>query len=65
MGSSLARWQSYFRFKGTSSISYNHLNLPNGITYSNANNIEIVYDANEGKLHKMVIRCADLMTIFV
>lgn len=41
-------------YKGISSISYNHLNLPNVITYSNGNNIEIVYDANGGKLRKMV-----------
>ncbi|AEE49135.1 RHS repeat domain-containing protein [Haliscomenobacter hydrossis] len=41
-------------YKGISSITYNHLNLPSVITYGNGNNIEIVYDANGGKLRKIV-----------
>ncbi|AEE49720.1 RHS repeat-associated core domain-containing protein [Haliscomenobacter hydrossis] len=41
-------------YKGISSITYNHLNLPSVITYSNGNTIEIVYDANGGKLRKIV-----------
>ncbi|MEL7119637.1 MAG: DUF5675 family protein [Bacteroidota bacterium] len=41
-------------YKGISSITYNHLNLPDVITYSSGNSIEITYDANGTKLRKTV-----------
>jgi RHS repeat-associated protein len=37
-------------------ITYNHLNLPTGITFTGGNKIEYTYDANGVKLQKRVIR---------
>ncbi|MBK8653366.1 MAG: RHS repeat-associated core domain-containing protein [Haliscomenobacter sp.] len=41
-------------YKGISSITYNHLNLPKLITFSSGNTIEIIYDASGNKLRKIV-----------
>ncbi|MEL7120506.1 MAG: DUF6443 domain-containing protein [Bacteroidota bacterium] len=41
-------------YKGISSITYNYLNLPNVITYTSGNSIEITYDAAGTKLRKTV-----------
>ncbi|MBK8878239.1 MAG: RHS repeat-associated core domain-containing protein [Haliscomenobacter sp.] len=41
-------------YKGISTITYNHLNLPKLITFSSGNTIEIVYDASGNKLRKIV-----------
>ncbi|MBK7477949.1 MAG: RHS repeat-associated core domain-containing protein [Haliscomenobacter sp.] len=41
-------------YKGISTITYNHLNLPRLITFSTGNTIEIVYDASGNKLRKIV-----------
>jgi len=41
-------------YKGITNIGYNHLNLPNSITFSSGNTIEWVYDAAGMKLRKMV-----------
>jgi RHS repeat-associated protein len=40
--------------KGITNISYNHMNLPIIITYSNGNKIEFMYDAGGNKLRKKV-----------
>ncbi|MDX2190970.1 MAG: RHS repeat-associated core domain-containing protein [Bacteroidota bacterium] len=41
-------------YKGITSISYNYLNLPSVINYSNGNRIEWVYDSRGTKLRKIV-----------
>ena len=41
-------------YKGISTITYNHLNLPKLITFSSGNTIEIIYDAAGNKLRKIV-----------
>jgi len=41
-------------YKGISTITYNHLNLPKLITFSSGNTIEIIYDASGNKLRKIV-----------
>ncbi len=41
-------------YKGISTITYNHLNLPKLITFSTGNTIEIIYDASGNKLRKIV-----------
>ncbi|MGG5210097.1 DUF6443 domain-containing protein [Chryseobacterium sp. MIQD13] len=44
--------------KGISSITYNHLNLPQTITVTGKGTIEYIYDANGSKLSKKVIEGA-------
>ena len=41
-------------YKGITNIAYNHLNLPNVVTFSSGNSIEWVYDAAGMKLRKIV-----------
>ena len=41
--------------KGISSIAYNHLDLPDRITFTNGNYVEIVYDASGNKLEKLYV----------
>ncbi len=48
-------------YKGITNISYNHLNLPRLITFSNGNSIEIVYDASGNKLRKIVKQGANTL----
>ena len=41
-------------YKGITNIAYNHLNLPNVVTFSSGNSIEWIYDAAGMKLRKIV-----------
>ena len=53
------------RNKGISSISYNHLNLPENITIANTQetgNISYIYDATGAKLKKIVSEGSSLIT---
>lgn len=41
-------------YKGISNITYNHLNLPGLVTFTNGNTLEFIYDAGGNKLRKIV-----------
>ncbi len=45
--------------KGISSISYNHLNLPESVLFSSGEKIEFIYDANGIRRHKISMNAID------